>query len=179
MENISLETNKPTLKIGIISDTHNLLRKEIFSLFENVDYILHAGDIGKPTILKSLQKIAPTIAVIGNTDVSSWFPDLQKYLIIEIKGKKIFLLHNLLELNNEFIKKENIKIVIFGHTHKPTSYENEGILYINPGSAGPERFLLPVSVAELLIGEEEIKIHHTIIQNCIGIKNKKLNRNSA
>ncbi|MCX7727393.1 MAG: metallophosphatase family protein [Chitinispirillaceae bacterium] len=175
MENPSLciEIDKPIIKIGIISDTHNLLRKEISSVFENVDYIIHAGDIGKPTVLQSLQKIAPTVAVIGNTDVSSWFPELHNYLIIELKGKKIFLIHNLMEVNKEVIIRENINIVIFGHTHKPTYYEKEGILYINPGSAGPERFLLPVSVAELKIGDR-VEVSHTIIQNCIGIKNKKL-----
>lgn len=170
---IRIEINKPAPRIGIISDTHNLLRKEIFSLFEGVDYIFHAGDIGKPAILQSLQKIAPTLAVTGNTDVSSWFPELKKFLVIEIKDKKLALIHNVLEINNELLNSENIEIVIYGHTHKPTYYKKDSILYINPGSAGPERFLIPVTIAELTLGEE-IKINHTIIQNCIGIKNKKL-----
>lgn len=148
-------------KIGIISDTHGLYRPEIRKLFDGVDHILHAGDIGRPPVLRELQAIAPVTAVLGNVDIPGWFPDIAEEVIVEVNGYQIIMLHNLDALDLD-PKAADINIVVFGHTHKPYAKCKKDVWYINPGSTGPHRFLAPVSVAILsLEGEIAVK-HYTI-----------------
>jgi uncharacterized protein len=135
-------------RIGLISDTHGLLRPQALEALHGSELILHAGDVGNPEILDELRKIASVIAVRGNVDTADWCSVLKEAEIIETTAAKIYMLHNLndLDLNPT---AANFQIVISGHTHKPTKYEKDGVLYINPGSAGPLRFNLPISLARL------------------------------
>ena len=135
-------------KIGLISDTHGLLRTQALDALRGSQLILHAGDVGKPEILESLRAIAPVAAVRGNVDTENWAEDLPLTLMVEASGVTIYMLHDLntLDLNPA---AAGIHIVVSGHTHKLARAERGGILYINPGSAGPRRFTLPVTVARL------------------------------
>lgn len=135
-------------QVGIISDTHGLLRPEAIDALAGVDRIIHAGDIGKPDILKRLAEIAPITAVRGNNDQDGWTADLIESQHFSIEGLSIFLIHDLNEIDFD-VKKAGIDIVIAGHSHRPMIETRNGILFINPGSAGPRRFKLPVSLALL------------------------------
>jgi len=143
-----LEVPHQVKKIGLISDTHGLLRKEALEALGGVELILHAGDVGKPEILEKLRTIAPVIAVRGNVDTQAWAQSLPETAAIEEHGVSIYMLHNLnaLDLNPP---TAGFQIVVSGHSHKPGKSEKNGVLYINPGSAGPKRFQLPVTVALL------------------------------
>jgi uncharacterized protein len=158
-----LKIEQSNIRLGLISDTHGMFRPEINECFKNVDYILHAGDIGKPSILHELEQIAPTIAVLGNIDIPAWFPELQKTSTIETEKKRIYLLHNLDELDFDPVLAE-FDAIICGHTHKYSTHRKRGVWYINPGSAGPPRFLLPVGVAVMEVGEE-ITVEHYLIKS--------------
>jgi hypothetical protein len=148
-----LKIEQPIIRFGLISDTHGMFRPEIKECFKDVDYILHSGDIGKPSILLELEHIAPTIAVLGNSDIPTWFPELQKTSTIETEKKRLFLLHNLEELDFD-PNTAGFDAIIYGHTHKYTAHQKKGVWYINPGSAGIPRFLLPIGVAVVTIGDE-------------------------
>ena len=134
--------------IGVISDTHGLLRPEAVTALHGVEMILHAGDIGKPEILDELNKIAPVTAVRGNNDTGDWARDIPDRQHLEIGGISIYMLHDLKEFNSadEAIDAD---VLIFGHSHKPMIEERDGVVHLNPGSAGPRRFKLPVTVALL------------------------------
>jgi len=136
--------------LGIISDTHGLLRPEVAEALRGVDRILHAGDVGAPEILDSLAQIAPVTAVRGNVDTQRWARALPERELVEINGLSIYILHDLSQLD---LKPEaaGIRAVIHGHSHQPKIEEKNGVLYFNPGSAGPRRFRLPVSVGKLCI----------------------------
>lgn len=136
--------------IGVISDTHGLLRPEALEALTGVDAILHAGDIGKPEILEELNKIAPVTAVRGNNDKGDWARDIPGRQLIEINGARIYMLHDLKELDLS-PEHAGIRVVITGHSHKPVIQNRNGILYLNPGSAGPRRFKLPITFALLLV----------------------------
>src|SRR6202451_330906 len=138
------------MKIGVISDTHGLLRPEALAALEGSDYIIHAGDIGDPQILDKLATLAPVTAVRGNVDRGEWAQKIPATNILEIGEISIYVLHNLQELD---LKPEVAKFaaVIYGHSHVPKSEMKNGVLYVNPGSAGPRRFKLPVSVGRLTI----------------------------
>jgi putative phosphoesterase len=139
--------NKAT-KIGLISDTHCLLRDEAVEVLRGSELILHAGDVGKPEILEALRKIAPVIAVRGNVDTAPWAQALPETAVAQAGSVLIYVLHdvNALDLNPA---AAGIHIVVSGHSHKPGKSEREGVLYINPGSAGPRRFQLPITAAVL------------------------------
>jgi putative phosphoesterase len=134
--------------IGIISDTHGLLREEALLALEGSDLIIHAGDVGNPEILDRLKSIAPVFAVRGNIDTEPWAQALPETEVIETGTATIYVLHDVHALDLD-PKAAGFGIVISGHSHKPASTENRGVLYINPGSAGPRRFDLPVTVARL------------------------------
>lgn len=138
-------------KIGLISDTHGLLRPEALDALRGSELILHAGDVGNPEILAELRKIAPVVAVRGNVDTQPWASALPEIEIVQAAGATIYMLHNLrqLDLNPA---TAGFQIVISGHTHQPLRTEKHGVLYINPGSAGPRRFNLPISLARLHLG---------------------------
>lgn len=139
--------------IGLISDTHGLLRKEVIDAFRGVDFIIHAGDIGSEEIISRLAKIAPVKAVRGNCDRENWARKYQLTEILEIGHTCIYVLHDLAQLIID-PKTAGFGLVVFGHSHRPYEEKRDGVLFINPGSAGPKRFELPASVAVLTIQEK-------------------------
>lgn len=136
--------------IGVISDTHGLLRPEAIEALRGVSLVLHAGDVGAPEILSELRQIAPVTAVRGNVDHGSWASGLPLSEAVEIEGVSIYMLHILAELA---LKPEaaGFGVVVFGHSHVPKSEVKNGVLYFNPGSAGPRRFKLPVTLGKLVV----------------------------
>jgi putative phosphoesterase len=144
-------------RIGLISDTHGLLRHEAVQALRGSELIIHAGDVGKPEILEELRKIAPVIAVRGNVDTEPWAQALPETAVVEAGAATIYVLHdvNALDLNPA---ASGFRIVVSGHSHKPGKTEREGVLYVNPGSAGPLRFQLPVTVARLNLEEKPLNL---------------------
>ena len=136
------------MTVGIISDTHGLLRPEAVVALKDSQLILHAGDVGDAGILERLRAIAPTVAVRGNVDTSAWATVLPLTEVVSVGELQLYMLHNLseLELNP---KAAGFAAVISGHTHRPLAEVRDGVLYLNPGSAGPRRFSLPIAVARL------------------------------
>lgn len=145
----SLPEQTETL-VGVISDTHGLLRPEAIDALAGSSLILHAGDIGKPEVLQELQAIAPTIAVRGNNDKGTWAEQIPESETISVGNVSIHILHILQELAFE-PQEKGIRVVITGHSHKPLIEERDGVLFLNPGSAGPRRFNLPIAIAQLHI----------------------------
>jgi putative phosphoesterase len=141
---------KKSVTLGVISDTHGLLRPEAVEALRGSDRILHAGDIGTPDIFEALAKIAPVTAVRGNVDTASWARDLPATEAVEIGGVSIYMLHDRGRLDLK-PQAAGFRVVIYGHSHQPKIEEENGVLYFNPGSAGPRRFHLPVSVGRLMI----------------------------
>jgi uncharacterized protein len=141
--------------IGVISDTHGLLRPGALAALQGCDYIIHAGDIGDPQILDKLAAIAPLTAVLGNIDHGAWANKIPTTNVLEVGEISIYVLHNLQELD---LKPEAAKFaaVVYGHSHVPKQEWKNGVLYFNPGSAGPRRFRLPVSVGRLRIKDGRI-----------------------
>jgi uncharacterized protein len=140
---------KASYKIGVISDTHGLLRSKVEEQLGKSDIIIHAGDIGCIEIIDSLRQIAPVYAVRGNVDKEKWADEFPEIFDLEIFNKKIFVIHNIRDVN---INSENSHdIVISGHSHKPLIKEANGTIFINPGSAGKRRFNLPVSIGQISI----------------------------
>lgn len=136
--------------IGVISDTHGLWRPQVASAFAGVDLILHAGDVGDPGILAELRALAPVIAVRGNVDKGEWATRLPETEVVKIGTTQLYVLHNLEQLDLD-PAAAGFVAVISGHSHQPMSREQGGMLYLNPGSAGPRRFALPVSVARVRV----------------------------
>jgi putative phosphoesterase len=134
--------------IGLISDTHGLLREEAVEALRGSELIIHAGDVGKPEILGALRQLAPVIAVKGNIDTAPWASELPATAIVEAGPATIYVLHDVHELDLD-PPTAGIQIVVSGHSHQPSQTEKSGVMYINPGSAGPRRFRLPVTVARL------------------------------
>jgi putative phosphoesterase len=136
--------------IGIISDTHGLLRPEAVELLRGSEHIIHAGDIGSPEIIPALEKIAPVIAIRGNIDTQPWARKFAETEVLELEGIHLYVIHdaNALDLNP---RAAGFAAVISGHSHQPKQEMKDGVLYFNPGSAGPRRFKLPVSVGRLVI----------------------------
>lgn len=136
--------------IGVISDTHNLLRSEAIEALHGSELIIHAGDVGNRNILAELEKIAPVVAVRGNVDSAEWCKVLPHTLTIAAGEIEILIIHNLRELKPSCLS-EKTKVVVSGHSHKPLIARRDGVLYLNPGSAGRRRFKLPISLAKLKI----------------------------
>ena len=136
--------------IRVISDTHGLLRPQAEAALEGADVIIHAGDVGRPEILDALQVIAPTHAVRGNVDGGDWADALPHTLTIEIDGAVIYMIHDRDDLSSN-PPPPNCAAIIYGHSHKPSIEHIDGVLYLNPGSAGPRRFSVPVTLARLTI----------------------------
>jgi putative phosphoesterase len=135
-------------ELGLISDTHGLMREEALQALRGSDLILHAGDVGGPEILETLKTIAPVVAVRGNVDTDKWGQTLPLTEVIQVGPVMIYMLHILQDLDIN-PPAAGFHIVVSGHSHKPGQTEKEGVVYINPGSAGPRRFYLPVTVARL------------------------------
>jgi len=136
------------LRLGLIADTHVLLRPEAIEAFRGGDRILHAGDVGRPEVLDALQRVAPVHAVRGNVDRGPEWADLPVSRVVEVEGLRLLLLHDLAYLPAN-PADTGYFCVVFGHSHRPALFERCGVLYINPGSAGPRRFRLPVCLALL------------------------------
>jgi uncharacterized protein len=134
--------------LGLISDTHGLLRPTALSALRGSDLILHAGDVGSPEILETLESLAPVVAVRGNVDTGDWSRTLPLTEIVEANSVTIYMLHILQHLDIDPVAA-GIHIVVSGHSHKHSQTEKDGVMYINPGSAGPRRFQLPVTAARL------------------------------
>jgi len=141
--------------IGVISDTHGLLRPEAVRALQGSELILHAGDVGDPKILDELRAIAPVVAVRGNIDQGDWAMKLPEYELVERQGVSIYLLHDLNQLDLD-PPAAGVQAVISGHSHKPAMRTEKGVLYLNPGSAGPRRFKLPVTVARLSVVSKKL-----------------------
>jgi uncharacterized protein len=142
-------------RIGVISDTHGLLRPEAMRFLQGCDRIIHGGDIGNAAILAQLATLAPVTAVRGNNDTASWAQSLPLMQRIELGAVAIAVIHDLHELPEGAIAGA-VGAVVSGHSHQPSLTKRAGVLYLNPGSAGPRRFRLPVSIAELIVDGEAV-----------------------
>jgi hypothetical protein len=137
-------------RIGVISDTHSLLRPEALAFLQGCEHIVHGGDIGEARILEALAAIAPLTVVRGNNDTAPWAEKIRETERVEIAGVRLYAIHDLAQLDID-PAAEGIHVVVSGHSHRPLAQERGGVLYLNPGSAGPRRFTLPSSAAELTI----------------------------
>ncbi|WP_447979479.1 metallophosphoesterase family protein [Candidatus Nitrospira bockiana] len=144
--------------VGVISDTHGLLRPEALSALRGSDLILHAGDIGAPEVLDTLGELAPVLAVRGNNDRGPWARALPASRILPLEGLHLCLIHDLADLPQDRLD-DAVRVIVSGHSHRPAVREREGRLYVNPGSAGPRRFRLPVSVARLSVERHLASAH--------------------
>ena len=143
----------PALRLGLLSDTHGLLRPQVLEALRGCELILHAGDIGAAEVLDQLKGIAPVIAVRGNVDTQRWCYELPSTEIVELPAASIYVLHNLSELGLN-PAASGFHIVLSGHTHKHEARWKDNVLYINPGSAGPRRFSLPITLATLDLSQK-------------------------
>ncbi|TAK84993.1 MAG: metallophosphoesterase [Betaproteobacteria bacterium] len=142
------------LSLGLISDTHGLMRPEALAALAGSRHIVHAGDIGHPGVLERLARIAPVTAVRGNNDTGRWASGLRETEILEIRKTRILVIHDLSELEPD---PAGIDVVVAGHSHRPHEERRGGVLYVNPGSAGPRRFTLPVAVGRLQISGKDVR----------------------
>jgi hypothetical protein len=140
--------------VGVVSDTHGLMRPEAVAALGGSDIILHAGDVGKPEVLEELRRVAPVVAVRGNNDRGAWAESLPTREVAEVGGLFVYMLHDLKELDLS-PEGAGFRVVVSGHSHKPSAEERRGVLYLNPGSAGPHRFRLPISIALLRVRGSE------------------------
>ena len=150
--------------VGLISDTHGLLRREAVEALRGSELIIHAGDVGDPEILEKLRKLAPVVAVRGNVDTEPWAVALPLTTVAEAGSVLIYVLHDLNALSLS-PTAAGFRVVISGHSHKPTKFTRDGVLYVNPGSAGPRRFQLPVSVARLDLGATPYEVELLTLKN--------------
>ena len=141
---------KAPLRIGLISDTHDLLRPEALAFLAGSDRIVHAGDICSPGVLEALAALAPLIAVRGNNDRGAWAARLRESELVDVGGVWLYAIHDLAQLDIDPIAA-GVAVVVSGHSHRPLVERRDGVLFVNPGSAGPRRFSLPISVGELTI----------------------------
>jgi putative phosphoesterase len=141
--------------IGLISDTHGLVRPEAIEALQGVDLVIHAGDIGKPEVLDALKAIGPLVAIKGNNDIGAWAKPLPDTQLVQIADSKLFVIHNVKELDCD-PAAEGYEVVVSGHSHKPSILPRGGVLFVNPGSAGPRRFKLPVAIGKLFIQNRKV-----------------------
>ncbi|MGO9932957.1 MAG: metallophosphoesterase family protein [Steroidobacteraceae bacterium] len=145
------------LRVGVMSDTHGLLRAEARAFLTGCDYIIHGGDVGSAAVLEGLEALAPLIAVRGNNDNEPWAKDLRETELIRVGGIFVYVIHDLSQLDID-PGSLGVRAVICGHSHKPLIEERAGILYINPGSCGPKRFKLPVAIGELFVEGANVRV---------------------
>ena len=141
------------MRVGLISDTHGLLRPEALKFLRGAEHIIHAGDVGAPEVLEQLKQLAPLTVVRGNIDTGAWARKLPMSADVRLGAVDIHVVHDLGELG----KATKARVVISGHSHKPAIRENDGVLYVNPGSAGPRRFTLPIALGELTIEHGRVR----------------------
>jgi len=143
------------VRVGVISDTHGLLRPEALEYLRGCRLILHAGDIGNAEVLNELSAIAPVVSVLGNNDHGAWAASVPTVQTLVVLGHSLCIIHDLSELPAA-LERSSLSAVVFGHSHQPTSYREDGLLFFNPGSAGPRRFNLPISAGELRITRSRV-----------------------
>ncbi|SET35462.1 metallophosphoesterase family protein [Pseudomonas graminis] len=145
-----------SVKVGLISDTHGLLRPQALQALQGCDYLIHGGDIGKPEILEALKAIAPLTVVRGNNDTDdAWACDVPYEAVLRIGGLAIYTTHILADVPKAL--PEGVRVVVTGHSHRPLQQMRNGVLFINPGSAGPRRFKLPITIGLLHIDGDEVR----------------------
>jgi uncharacterized protein len=161
MSRTPLSSRHSSKKVGVISDTHGLLRPEAVAALQGSELIIHAGDIGSPEVLEGLGRIAPVFAVRGNNDRDEWARALPLTDAVEVGDLLVYLLHDIADLDID-PSAAGMSAVITGHSHKPVAETRDGVLFLNPGSAGPRRFKLPITVARLTAvdGRLEAEIVH-------------------
>lgn len=145
-----------TFTIGIISDTHGVLRPEAINALSHVDHIIHGGDIGDPDIIPALRRIAPVTAIRGNVDTGEWAAEYAQIEAVRLAGKLFYVLHDLKALRPDPVA-EGIDVIVSGHSHMAKIYTVGSVLYVNPGSAGPRRFRLPISIASIALTADGLK----------------------
>ena len=143
-------------RVGLISDTHGLLRPEAVAFLRGSDYIVHAGDIGDANVLRELNALAPVTAVRGNNDRGPWAEAIAETEVLQVNNVYIYVLHNVAELDLDPVAA-GFQVVVSGHSHRPSVEERDGVLYVNPGSSGPRRFKLPIAVAELEVAGHSVR----------------------
>jgi len=143
-------TASRSIRVGLISDTHGMVRDETIAALAGCRHILHAGDVDTPDVLLKLRKLAPVTVVRGNNDRGSWAESIPPFEVVEVGGVQVYIRHDEAELDVD-PRAAGFQVMMFGHSHKPRVETRDGILFVNPGSAGPRRFKLPVAVGELLI----------------------------
>jgi putative phosphoesterase len=146
----------PEFVVGVISDTHGLLRPEALTALRGSDLIIHAGDVGKPEVIDRLGEIAPTRVVRGNVDRGSWAAALPMTELVEVGQHRFFVLHDISQFDIDPVTA-GIAAVVFGHSHRPSIETRNGVLFLNPGSAGPRRFKLPVTIARVKMSEQRLR----------------------
>jgi uncharacterized protein len=144
------------LRIGVLSDTHGLLRPEARAFLVGCDYIIHGGDIGSPEILEDLSALAPLVAVRGNNDTQPWAAHLPETDMVRLGGAFVYVIHDLSQLDIE-PAAAGVQAIVSGHSHKPKLFERDGVAYLNPGSCGPRRFNLPISIGEIMIEGSRVR----------------------
>jgi putative phosphoesterase len=144
------------MRIGLVSDTHDLLRPEVLQFLRGSDHIVHAGDICGEAVLAALRELAPLTVVRGNNDRGPWADALPEATTVQLGGIRVHVLHDLKALREP---PPQVRVVVSGHSHKPRVEERAGVLYVNPGSAGPRRFKLPISAGELRVQGGELTAH--------------------
>ena len=144
-----------TIRVGLISDTHGLVRKEVIAALTGCQHILHAGDIDEPEVLVKLRKLAPVTVVRGNNDRGAWAEAIPVFDVVEFGAVSVYIRHDQAELDVD-PRAAGLRVMMFGHSHKPLVENRDGVLFVNPGSAGPRRFKLPVAVGELLISSNRV-----------------------
>ena len=142
--------------VGLISDTHGVLRPEAVEALRGCDVLIHAGDVGDPEVIEQLRALAPTFAVRGNVDRGAWAMELPVTEVVEVHGRSIYVLHDLSELDLDPLAA-GFAAVVSGHSHQPSIQSRNGVYYINPGSAGPRRFKLPVTLALIRMTDGDLR----------------------
>jgi len=142
-------------RVGLISDTHGLLRPEAVAFLRGSDFIVHGGDIGREGVLEELATLAPVTAVRGNNDKGPWAGAVPETEVLQVGEVFIYVVHDLGELDLDPVAA-GFQVVVSGHSHRPSVVERDGVLYVNPGSSGPRRFKLPITVGELMVVEKSV-----------------------
>ena len=146
---------KAQRRVGLISDTHGLLRPEAVAFLRGSDFIVHGGDIGHAGVLEELAALAPVTAVRGNNDKAAWAGAVPETAVLQVGAVRIYVVHDLGDVERD-PEAAGFQVVVSGHSHRPSVTERAGVLYVNPGSAGPRRFKLPITVGELMIVEKSV-----------------------
>jgi putative phosphoesterase len=153
---VSVSAPDRDIIVGVISDTHGLMRPTALAALRGVDLVIHAGDVGRPEVLDALRSLAPTFAVRGNVDTAAWAACLPASETVQVGDNRFFVLHDVAQLDCNPVAA-GLAAVIFGHSHQPFAETREGVLFLNPGSAGPRRFKLPISLARVRVRQKVLR----------------------